>query len=133
MLVPIRAIREIRGLSLFLYKQRLISRQSSTTEFRSQRFRFGPWMPRMARMGISVSVARDFANPAFDGDPTIAPEGEMDGNRTTTRVEVETTEENEDNEGELLGVHLPGSHASSTSPSMERSSSSPLWLFPKAG
>ncbi|MGN6643403.1 MAG: EcoAI/FtnUII family type I restriction enzme subunit R [Verrucomicrobiota bacterium] len=42
-----------------------------------------------------------FADPAFDGDPAFATQEEIDANGKTTKVEIETTEEREDNEGEL--------------------------------
>ncbi len=42
-----------------------------------------------------------FADPAFDGDPAFATQEEMDEYGRTTNIEIETTEENEDNEGEL--------------------------------
>lgn len=42
-----------------------------------------------------------FADPAFDGDPAFATQEEIDEYGQTTHVEVQTTEENEDNGGKL--------------------------------
>jgi type I restriction enzyme R subunit len=45
------------------------------------------------------TATRNFADPAFDGDPAFATLEEIDANGRTTNIEIETTEENEDNEG----------------------------------
>jgi len=47
------------------------------------------------------TATRNFADSAFDGDPAFATQEEIDEYGQTTKVEVETTEEREDNEGEL--------------------------------
>jgi type I restriction enzyme, R subunit len=47
------------------------------------------------------TATRNFADPAFDGDPAFATQEEIDEHGKTTKVEIETTEEREDNEGEL--------------------------------
>jgi type I restriction enzyme, R subunit len=46
------------------------------------------------------TATRNFADPAFDGDPAFATQEEIDEYGRTTKIEVETTEENEDNEGQ---------------------------------
>ncbi len=45
------------------------------------------------------TATRNFADPDFDGDPAFATQEEIDEYGRTTNVEIETTEENEDNEG----------------------------------
>jgi type I restriction enzyme R subunit len=47
------------------------------------------------------TATRNFADPAFDGEPAFATEEEIDEKGRTVNVEVETPEENEDNEGEI--------------------------------
>ena len=47
------------------------------------------------------TATRNFADPAFDGDPAFATQEEIDDDGKTINIEVETTEESEDNEGEL--------------------------------
>ena len=49
------------------------------------------------------TATRNFADPAFDGDPAFATQEEIDEHGKTTKVEVETTEENEDNETDTFG------------------------------
>jgi type I restriction enzyme R subunit len=49
------------------------------------------------------TATRNFADPAFDGDPAFATQEEIDEHGKTTKVEVETTEENEDNETDTIG------------------------------
>jgi len=45
------------------------------------------------------TATRNFADSAFDGDPAFATQEEIDEYGRTTTVEIETTEESEDNEG----------------------------------
>ena len=47
------------------------------------------------------TATRNFADPAFDGDPAFATQEEIDEHGRTTNIEIETTEENEDNEDAL--------------------------------
>jgi type I restriction enzyme R subunit len=47
------------------------------------------------------TATRNFADPAFDGDPAFATLEEIDEYGQTTNIEVETTEDNEDNEDRL--------------------------------
>jgi type I restriction enzyme R subunit len=49
------------------------------------------------------TATRNFADPAFDGDPAFATQEEIDEHGKTINVEVETTEENEDNETDTIG------------------------------
>jgi type I restriction enzyme R subunit len=54
------------------------------------------------------TATRNFADPAFDGDPAFATQEEIDEYGQTTNIEVETTEEREDNEGAVAeGYPLP--------------------------
>ena len=45
------------------------------------------------------TATHNFADRAFDGDPAFATQEEIDEYGQTTNIEIETTEENEDNEG----------------------------------
>lgn len=47
------------------------------------------------------TATRNFADPAFDGDPAFATQEEIDEYGNTTKTEVETTEEREDSKGEI--------------------------------
>ncbi len=47
------------------------------------------------------TATRNFADPAFDGDPAFATQEEIDANGRVTRTDIETAEEPEDNDGEL--------------------------------
>ena len=47
------------------------------------------------------SATRNFADPAFDGDPAFATQEEIDANGKTKSVEVETPEQPEDETGEV--------------------------------
>src|SRR5437870_10437743 len=51
------------------------------------------------------TATRNFADPAFDGDPAFATQEEIDEYGRTTNIEIETTEEREDNEGEIREGH----------------------------
>src|ERR1035437_1650678 len=54
------------------------------------------------------TATRNFADPAFDGDPAFATQEEIDEHGKTINIEVETTEEREDNEGAVAeGYPLP--------------------------
>jgi hypothetical protein len=48
---------------------------------------------------LVIQATRNFADPAFDGDPAFATEEETDEHRRMTRTEIETAEEPEDGEG----------------------------------
>jgi type I restriction enzyme R subunit len=47
------------------------------------------------------TATRNFADPAFDGDPAFATQEEIDANGKTKTVEVETPEQPEDETGEI--------------------------------
>ena len=47
------------------------------------------------------SATRNFADPAFDGDPAFATQEEIDEKGRTTTTEIETTEEPEEDDGTL--------------------------------
>jgi type I restriction enzyme R subunit len=47
------------------------------------------------------TATRNFADRAFDGDPAFASQEEIDEYGKTVSTEIETTEESEDNEGEI--------------------------------
>src|SRR5437773_5294808 len=54
------------------------------------------------------TATHNFADRAFDGDPAFATQEEIDEYGQTTNIEVETTEEREDNEGEIREVTILG-------------------------
>jgi type I restriction enzyme R subunit len=47
------------------------------------------------------TATRNFADPAFDGDPAFATQEEIDANGRVTRTNIETAEEPEDGAGEM--------------------------------